>query len=207
MRNTKEQILLTALELFAREGFDAVSVRDIAAALGLSKGALYRHYQSKREIFESILRRMERRDAQQARDRDLPEETAEQTPAAYQGASLDDIAAFSKDMFRYWTEDPFASRFRRLLTLEQFRNAEMGALYQQYLAAGPLEYLRDLFSAQGLARPQEEAALFYGQMFLLYSVYDGSENRQAATELADRLIDGLRDRLQRLQNKERRKEP
>ena len=89
MRNTKEQILLTALELFAREGFDAVSVRDIAAALGLSKGALYRHYQSKREIFESILRRMERRDAQQARDRDLPEETAEQTPAAYQGASLD----------------------------------------------------------------------------------------------------------------------
>ncbi len=42
-------------------------------------------------------------------------------------------------MFRYWTEEEFPSCFRRMLTLEQYRSAEMSALYQQYLAAGPLE--------------------------------------------------------------------
>ena len=44
MENTKERILLTALELFARDGYEAVSVSTIAGALGMTKGALYRHY-------------------------------------------------------------------------------------------------------------------------------------------------------------------
>ena len=35
MENTKERILLTALELFARDGYEAVSVSTIAGALGM----------------------------------------------------------------------------------------------------------------------------------------------------------------------------
>ena len=58
MENTKERILLTALELFARDGYEAVSVSTIAGALGMTKGALYRHYANKRAIFESIVKRM-----------------------------------------------------------------------------------------------------------------------------------------------------
>ena len=54
MGDTKERILLTALELFSENGYEAVSVSDIAAELGITKGALYRHYRSKRDIFESI---------------------------------------------------------------------------------------------------------------------------------------------------------
>ena len=59
MERTKERILLEALDLFAREGYEAVSVRDIADRVGLTKGALYRHYRSKRDIFDSILARMD----------------------------------------------------------------------------------------------------------------------------------------------------
>ena len=40
MGDTKERILQTALELFAHKGYEAVSVSDIAGALGLTKGAL-----------------------------------------------------------------------------------------------------------------------------------------------------------------------
>ena len=41
---TKEKILITALRLFAQDGYEAVSVSRIAGELGMTKGALYKHY-------------------------------------------------------------------------------------------------------------------------------------------------------------------
>lgn len=61
MNGTKENILLTALELFSRSGYEAVSVSDIAGRLGMTKSALYKHYKNKRDIFDSITARMEQR--------------------------------------------------------------------------------------------------------------------------------------------------
>ena len=185
MGDTKERILLTALELFSRQGYEAVSVSDIAGALGMTKGALYRHYASKRAIFDSILARMEQRDADKAGEHGLPEGTAEAEPAAYENTAPGDITAFSGAMFRYWTEDPFAAPFRRMLTLEQFNSPEMGRLFQQYLAAGPMGYTANLFRGLGLKDPERRAASFYGPMFLLYSVYDGAEDKAAVTALHD----------------------
>ena len=54
-----EKILIVALHLFARDGYEAVSVSQIAGALDMTKGALYRHYKSKRDIFDCIVQRME----------------------------------------------------------------------------------------------------------------------------------------------------
>ena len=84
MENTKERILLTALELFARDGYEAVSVSTIAGALGMTKGALYRHYANKRAIFESIVKRMETKDGERARAGGVPEGTLAQMPQAYE---------------------------------------------------------------------------------------------------------------------------
>ena len=56
MADTKEKILNTALRLFARDGYEAVSVRHISEELGMTKGALYRHYKNKRDIFDSIVK-------------------------------------------------------------------------------------------------------------------------------------------------------
>ena len=192
MADTKERILLTALRLFAANGYEAVSVSDIAGALGITKGALYRHYRSKRDLFDSILSRMERRDAEQAREHDLPEGAPEDMARAYRSASIDDVAAFARGMFRYWTQDEFAAQFRRMLTLEQFRSAEMGRLYQQYLCAGPLGYMTDLFAGLGLAQPEREALAFYAPMFLLYSVYDGAADKDAVLSALDDALEGAR---------------
>ena len=51
MSDTKEKILMTALRLFAQDGYEAVSVSTIANELGITKGALYKHYKSKRNPF------------------------------------------------------------------------------------------------------------------------------------------------------------
>ena len=55
MGNRKEEILIVALHLFARDGYEAVSVSQIAGALGITRGALYRHFKSKRDIFDCIV--------------------------------------------------------------------------------------------------------------------------------------------------------
>lgn len=180
MGNRKEEILIVALHLFARDGYEAVSVSQIAGELDMTKGALYRHYKSKRDIFDCIVQRMEQQDSEQARQNEVPEESIEKVPEEYQNVSVEDFVGYSKSMFEYWTEDDFASSFRKMLTLEQFRNEEMQNLYQQYLVSGPAEYVKDLFKNMEIKNPEEEAVKFYANMFFYYSVYDGATDKTKA---------------------------
>ena len=143
MGNRKEEILIVALHLFARDGYEAVSVSQIAGELDMTKGALYRHYKSKRDIFDCIVRHMEQQDGEQAREMIVPEESNEKdTGRSTRHVSLYDFVEYSKSMYEYWTEDDFASSFRKMLTIEQFRSEEMQNLYQQYLVSGPAEYVK-----------------------------------------------------------------
>src|SRR5215472_14194377 len=54
VRLTQQVIVDTATELFARKGFGATSLDDIAEALGATKGALYYHIKNKEEILRLI---------------------------------------------------------------------------------------------------------------------------------------------------------
>ena len=177
MKNRKEEILEVSLHLFARDGYEAVSVSQIAGALNMTKGALYRHYKSKRDIFDCIVKRMEQGDSTQAADYDMPEDGKERMPEKYGTVSLDDFIAYSKSMFHYWTEDDFAASFRKMLTIEQFRSEEMQRLYQQYLASGPVSYLKDLFESMEIQNAYEKAVRFYAILYFYYSAYDGAEDK------------------------------
>jgi AcrR family transcriptional regulator len=53
--DSRHDILHTAAQLFRERGYDAASMNDLAAALNLSKGALYHHFQSKDEILFHIM--------------------------------------------------------------------------------------------------------------------------------------------------------
>src|SRR6202047_3990617 len=50
-----QEILRTPARLFQQQGYDATSMNDVAAALKLSKGGLYHHFQSKDEILFEIM--------------------------------------------------------------------------------------------------------------------------------------------------------
>ena len=191
MGNRKEEILIVALHLFARDGYEAVSVSQIAGELDMTKGALYRHYKSKRDIFDCIVQRMEQQDGEQARRNEVPEESIEKVPEEYQNVSVEDFVGYSKSMFEDWTEDEFASSFRKMLTLEQFRNEEMQNLYQQYLVSGPAEYVKDLFKNMEIKNPEEEAVKFYANMFFYYSVYDGATDKTKAKCQFEYMLDKI----------------
>ena len=191
MGNRKEEILIVALHLFARDGYEAVSVSQIAGELDMTKGALYRHYKSKRDIFDCIVRRMEQQDGEQARENEVPQESIEKTPEEYINVSLDDFVEYSKSMFEYWTEDDFASSFRKMLTIEQFRSEEMQNLYQQYLVSGPAEYVKNLFKNMEIKNPEEKAVKFYANMFFYYSVYDGVTDKTKAKCQFEQMMDKI----------------
>ena len=190
-KTTKEDILIVALHLFARDGYEAVSVSQIAGELGMTKGALYRHYESKRDIFEHIVKRMEQWDGEQAESHDMPADKKENEPEQYEEISADNFMEYSKSMFSYWTENDFASSFRKMLTLEQFRNEEMQNLYQQYLVSGPAEYVKDLFKNMEIKNPEEEAVKFYANMFFYYSVYDGATDKTKAKCQFEYMLDKI----------------
>ncbi len=191
MSNRKEEILIVALHLFARDGYEAVSVSQIAGELDMTKGALYRHYKSKRDIFDSIVKRMEQQDGEQASEYGMPEEEKEKMPEQYENVSVDDLVEYSKSMFEYWTEDDFASSFRKMLTLEQFKNEEMQKLYQQYLVSGPAEYVKDLFKNMEIKNPEENAVQFYANMFFYYSVYDGATDKTKVKCQFEQMMDKI----------------
>ena len=190
-KNTKERILEEALRLFSQNGYMGTSMNDIAAKLGVTKAALYKHYTGKKEILDSIVEKMNRMDLERVKKYDMPEGKMEEVVAEYKDTAFTKIKQFTKVQFLHWTEEEFPCCFRKMLTLEQYRDPQMAELYQNYLAEGPLAYMTTIF--EGLAGNHKDArqlALnFYGPIFLLYSIYDGAEEKETALQALDRHMD------------------
>ena len=176
--HTKERILLTALSLFAENGYEAVSVSDISGKLGITKGALYKHFKNKRDIFDSIVKRMYEIDEARSTAFQIPKEVFEVSPESYKQVSLDAVSKYTIAQFSFWTEDPFASCFRRMLSLERYRNPEMAKLYRECIEEGPIFYMEDIFremmqrSLIQTSDPQLLALQFYAPFYLLISISD-----------------------------------
>ena len=189
MADTKENILHTALRLFAQDGYEAASVRDIAGELCMTKGALYKHYKNKQDIFDSIVERMYEMDVERAKKYEVPEATFDKSPSAYRNTAVDKITVFIEAQFHFWTEDEFGSNFRKMLTLEQYRNPKIMELYQKCLVSGPVSYMEDLFREmmeQGIwnkSNPKQLALEFYAPFYLLISISDAMPNKEDAANL------------------------
>ena len=184
---TKERILDIALELFAQNGYLGTSMSDIAKQLGFTKAALYKHYASKQEILDQIVERMSRMDYERAEEYEMPETDPDGFAEAYMNTPIEKIRTYSMAQFDHWTKETFSANFRKMLTLEQYRDPKLAQLHHDYLAGGPLEYMAAIF--RKLADSDEEAmqlALdFYGPMYLLYSIYDGAEDKASVAPLLD----------------------
>lgn len=193
--DTKQRILSESLRLFSENGYDAVSVAEIASAVGIKAPSLYKHYKSKRDIFDSILKKMNEADGFYADENDMPN-----VDDNYNNVSLDSIKTFSVAMFKHWTDDEFAARFRRMLSLERFKNSEMAELYKSYISSGPLDYMKEVFAGMNYSENDagQLALSFYGPMFMLYTVYDESENKKEIVSQAEmhinKFIDDLKEK-------------
>lgn len=190
-RNTKVDILEASLRLFARNGFEATSMRNIAAAVGIQPASLYKHYVSKQAIFDAIVEHMDQQYSRATFAIGLPEGSTKAQAFNYATAPAERMAAISESMFRYWTEDEYATLFRRMLTIEQFRSTEKGALYHKYFTSDPIAWQEDLFAAMIEAgffaedNPKLLALEFFAPLMLLIQTSDGITNEEERAQLID----------------------
>ena len=120
--DTKQKIMAKALELFSANGYDAVSVGEIARAVGIKAPSLYNHFSSKQAIFDAIVAETA---AQYDRDTDridIHVQNAKQDIPVFTAITEDALAAKVRQLFSYSLHDETISRFRRMMTIEQFRS-------------------------------------------------------------------------------------
>lgn len=204
---TKEQIMEASLELFSQNGFLGTSMSDIASQLKITKGALYKHYESKRQILERIIERMAELDLERANEYEMPDAKLDNSAESYTHIPAEKIREYSIAQFRHWTEEKFSAQFRKMLTLEQFRSKEMSALYQNYLAVGPLEYMTEIFKKITKTKPRAKqlALEFYGPIFILYSIYDG-ESEDKKKSVFVQLENHIKNFIERLEKERAEKQ-
>ena len=58
--DTKERILEAALEMFSQNGYAGTNIRELSASLGLVKSGVYKHYESKKAIWNALLDQIDR---------------------------------------------------------------------------------------------------------------------------------------------------
>lgn len=177
--DTKERIVWEALCLFSQRGYGAVSVREIARAVGIRESSLYNHFAGKREIFDGIVDICWQKAEEYYHGRGLPFSQAEDLSVfERQGGSLEETVL---EVFRFFFEDPWNIRFRRLLTISQFEDQRAAEIYQRLYCRYPMEVQAGIFARlmeQGGFRsgdPQALALEFYGGVFLLLNACPGWE--------------------------------
>ncbi|MGN0352911.1 MAG: TetR/AcrR family transcriptional regulator [Roseburia sp.] len=131
--NTKEKIIEKSLKLFSEHGYEAVSIRTIADEVGIGNSALYKHFRSKQEIFDSIVEKSKEKYLEKCFE------------------TTDKIDGYEKlkqnciDMFLYQTTDEWIVRFRQILLLEKFHNKKMAEIYKEFFVDMPLNSQMKLF--------------------------------------------------------------
>lgn len=146
-KDTKQRILDKALELFSTQGYDSVSVGEIAKAVGIKAPSLYNHFPSKQAIFDAI---MEATAAQYEADTDhinIHVQNAVQDIPVFTEITADVLFEKVRQIFEYSLHNETISRFRRMMTIEQFRSPELAALYSKRYVERVLDYHSGIFRA------------------------------------------------------------
>lgn len=188
----------SALELFAQNGYSGTSMSDISSKLGVTKAALYKHFISKQEILDSIVDKMCASDYNRAEEYEMPVSLPDGNSEEYKKTETESIKDYSLAQFDYWTKEALPSNFRKMLTLEQYRDKKLAKLYHDYIATGPAEYLAAVFRKY---TDSDESAMqlaleFYGPMFLLYSIYDGAAQKEGIASMLKAHIESFISKLE-----------
>ncbi|NLD19251.1 MAG: TetR/AcrR family transcriptional regulator [Clostridiales bacterium] len=132
--NTRERILEEAIKLFSIKGYDAVSVRAIADEVGIVNSALYKFYDSKQDIFDTIVDR--------SKERYLDTCTAAVNRNTRGAEQIKEVCL---GMYNYQTNDQWIVMFRKILTMEQFKNPKMAEIYKEFFIDIPLRRQQEIF--------------------------------------------------------------
>lgn len=161
---TKELIFETAIELFSRDGYRAVSVRDITGVVGIKESSLYKHFRSKEEILDTIF------------DYFLSEMQKVQPPPGIKEI-MGSIppATFLERSFRVflkYADTPMMAKIYRIIVIEQFRNPRARDILLG-LYRGPVEAMERYFreaADKGIIKEVDPQTLAVAYQYALHAL-------------------------------------
>ena len=194
--NTKEMILKEALKQFSRKGYDGTSMSDIAEPLGISKAALYKHYKSKQEIFEKIIEESEvkYKEVLEKLSVHYPDNSRKKFSKndvdVYSDISAEGLCKNVLTFVRFSMNDEYSRQVRRMLTISQFQNRELGEMYTRRYVDAMLGYDEKLFeqliksAVIKKGKPKFLAAMFYAPVIMYMGIWDREPKRAKECEKA-----------------------
>ena len=154
-RDTKEKILMAALELFSQKGYEGTNIRELTASLGLVKSAVYRHFESKEEIWNALLDMM----IAYYGSRFGSPENLPPIPDSPEG-----LVEMTMRMVNFTVRDEKIIMTRKVLAIEQFRDERARDLASKHFLTGLTEMFTPIFAGmmeKGLLRRDDPAMLAF----------------------------------------------
>ncbi|MFT8838301.1 TetR/AcrR family transcriptional regulator [Liquorilactobacillus satsumensis] len=180
-RDTKELILKVALKLFSEKGYDGVGIRDISKKIGIRESAIYKHYKSKQDIFDSILKDIDKRYT--AKFSGIIPSKNMNNIGTEKSDERKELFRIITNMFKFYLDNEYGSQLRRMLTMEQFRNSEASSVFREMIIDRGLEYISSILARlinDGVyidANPKIMAIQLYAPVYLLLSKYDNQNEK------------------------------
>ena len=153
--DTKERILVAALEMFSKNGYAGTNIRELSAALGLVKSGIYKHYESKEAIWNALLNEMIAYYGEHFG-------SSEHLPPVPD--SLEALTRLTMQMVNITVHDEKIIMTRKVLTLEQFRDDRARELATKHFLTGLTEIFTHIFAGmmdKGLILRDDPAMLAF----------------------------------------------
>ena len=182
--DTKQKILEEALSLFSERGYANVFVGEIARRVGIKAPSLYKHFRSKRAIFDAIIGEMQRRFLEQARLLSIHGNNPEADAEIYGRLPEEDLVRLGINLFLFQLHDDYTRRIRKMMTIEQFHNRDLADAYMRRYMDDPMAYFSLLLrraAEQGILRTDSAEVMtlqFYAPFYTLMTVCDRNPERE-----------------------------
>ncbi len=184
-KDTKERILTAALEMFSQKGYEGTNIRELSASLGLVKSGIYKHYESKEEIWNALLDRMIAYYGEHFG-------SAEHLPPVPD--SPEEFIAMTMRMADLTIHDEQIVMTRKVLTLEQSLDGRARELATKHFLTGLTDMFTHIFKGmmdKGLIRRDDPAMLAFAYATPVSALIHLCDREPEKTEDAIRKIEAF----------------
>ena len=182
--DTKQKIIDEALTLFSQKGYANVFVGEIAQKVGIKAPSLYKHFKNKQAIFNGIIEEMQNQFKTTADFLGIDGFHAQIDGDTYTKISEEESIKIGMALFHYYLHDEYNQRFRKMLTIEQFHDKTLAAVYSKQYVDDPLSYqgiMMGMMVSTGTFKTDNVNIMtlqFYAPFYLLLTLCDREPERE-----------------------------